>query len=51
MIVALGLLVGGKLLNVRVPFFFKNIIDSLNMDTAQLGTVATVAGGMILACE
>ncbi|CAG8559903.1 7547_t:CDS:10 [Paraglomus brasilianum] len=47
--VALGLLVGGKILNVRVPFFFKNIIDSLNMDTAQLGTVATVAGGMILA--
>ncbi|KAL2267994.1 hypothetical protein VTJ83DRAFT_2840 [Remersonia thermophila] len=47
---AVGLLVGGKVLNVHVPFYFREIIDSLNIDVAAAGgTVATVAGTMIFA--
>ncbi|CAO1624315.1 unnamed protein product [Jaminaea pallidilutea] len=34
-VLALALLIGGKLLNVQVPFFFKNIIDNLNDGLAQ----------------
>lgn len=44
------LLVGAKLLNVQVPFYFKSIVDSMNIDwLAASGTVSTVAGSMILA--
>jgi ABC transporter ATM len=47
---AVGLLVGGKVLNVQVPFYFREIVDSLNVDIAATGgTVATVAGTMIFA--
>ncbi|KAG5297178.1 iron-sulfur clusters transporter atm1 [Histoplasma ohiense] len=47
---ALALLVGGKILNVQVPFYFKNIVDSMNIDFATLGgTAFTVAGSMIIA--
>jgi ATP-binding cassette subfamily B (MDR/TAP) protein 7 len=47
---ALTLLVGAKVLNVQVPFYFKSIIDSMNIDFAAVGgTVTTVAGSMILA--
>ncbi|KAL1839213.1 hypothetical protein VTJ49DRAFT_1731 [Mycothermus thermophilus] len=47
---AIGLLVGGKVLNVHVPFYFREIVDSLNIDVAAAGgTVATVAGTMIFA--
>ncbi|OJD26466.1 iron-sulfur clusters transporter atm1, mitochondrial [Blastomyces percursus] len=47
---ALALLVGGKILNVQVPFYFKNIVDSMNIDFAALGGTAwTVAGTMIVA--
>ncbi|KAK3376164.1 P-loop containing nucleoside triphosphate hydrolase protein [Lasiosphaeria ovina] len=47
---SVGLLVGAKVLNVQVPFYFREIIDSLNIDFATTGgTVATVAGAMILA--
>ncbi|BGP25073.1 Iron-sulfur clusters transporter atm1, mitochondrial [Rhodotorula toruloides] len=31
-LLAVGLLIGGKLLNVQVPFFFKDIIDTLNVE-------------------
>ncbi|KAL2023312.1 hypothetical protein VTK56DRAFT_3050 [Thermocarpiscus australiensis] len=49
-LLALGLLVGGKVLNVQVPFYFSKIVDSLNVDfVAAGGTVATAAGAMILA--
>ena len=49
-LVAVGLLVSGKVLNVQVPFFFREIVDSLNIDFATTGgTVATVAGAMIFA--
>lgn len=49
-IVALSLLVASKLLTVEVPFFFKKIIDEMNIDWAQeAGTVGTVVGATILA--
>ena len=49
-IFALSLLIASKLLNVEVPFFFKKIIDEMNIDWAdQLGTVGTVIGTMIIA--
>ncbi|OBA24199.1 mitochondrial ABC transporter [Metschnikowia bicuspidata var. bicuspidata NRRL YB-4993] len=49
-IVALLLLVGLKVLNVQVPFFFKSIVDQMNVDwVAQAGTVGTVIGLMVLA--
>ncbi|KAL5409356.1 Iron-sulfur clusters transporter atm1, mitochondrial [Paraphaeosphaeria minitans] len=44
------LLVGAKVLNVQVPFYFKSIVDSMNIDFAALGGTAwTVAGSMIVA--
>ncbi|OAX80735.1 iron-sulfur clusters transporter atm1, mitochondrial, partial [Emergomyces africanus] len=47
---ALVLLVGGKILNVQVPFYFKNIVDSMNIDFAAVGGTAwTVAGSMLIA--
>ncbi|KAK0649258.1 P-loop containing nucleoside triphosphate hydrolase protein [Cercophora newfieldiana] len=49
-VLAVGLLVGAKVLNVQVPFYFREIVDSLNIDFATTGgTVGTVAGAMILA--
>lgn len=49
-IFALSLLIASKLLNVEVPFFFKKIIDEMNVDwTDQLGTVGTVIGTLIIA--
>lgn len=53
-LIAIALLVGGKLLNVQVPFYFKNIVDSLNIPLAELSaeqTVWTVAGTAIVGCE
>lgn len=48
--ISLALLVGAKVLNVQVPFYFKSIVDSMNVDFAALGGTAwTVAGSMILA--
>ncbi len=47
---SLALLVGAKVLNVQVPFYFKNIVDSMNVDFVAVGgTATTVAGSMILA--
>jgi hypothetical protein len=49
---SVGLLVGAKLLNVQVPFYFKNIVDSMNIDFLAVGGTAwTVAGSMIMACK
>ena len=46
---AFGLLVGAKILNVQVPFYFKSIIDSMNIDFVALGGTAwTVGGAMIV---
>ncbi|CAG8545446.1 9570_t:CDS:10 [Rhizophagus irregularis] len=50
-VTALSLLVAGKLLNVQVPFFFKHVVDSLNIDMSQFGTVWTIAGAMIIGCK
>ncbi|KAL4932135.1 ATP-binding cassette Fe/S cluster precursor transporter ATM1 [Aspergillus undulatus] len=47
---ALSLLIGSKVLNVEVPFYFKSIVDSMNIDFAAVGgTAYTVAGSMIIA--
>jgi ATP-binding cassette, subfamily B (MDR/TAP), member 7 len=47
---ALSLLVGAKVLNVQVPFYFKSIVDSMNVDFVAVGGTAwTVAGSMIVA--
>ncbi|KAK7184659.1 Iron-sulfur clusters transporter atm1, mitochondrial [Paraphaeosphaeria sporulosa] len=47
---SVALLVGAKVLNVQVPFYFKSIVDSMNIDFAALGGTAwTVAGSMIVA--
>ncbi|KAI9840707.1 MAG: Iron-sulfur clusters transporter atm1, mitochondrial [Thelocarpon superellum] len=47
---SLGLLVGAKVLNVQVPFYFKSIVDSMNVDFLAVGGTAwTVAGSMIIA--
>ena len=47
---AFALLVGSKLLNVQVPFYFKSIVDSMNVDFVALGGTAwTVGGAMIVA--
>lgn len=47
---ALGLLVSAKILNVNVPFYFKSIVDSMNVDFLAVGGTAwTVAGSMIIA--
>lgn len=49
-IVALFLLIASKLLNVEVPFFFKRIIDGMNVDWSHdVGTVGTAFGAIILA--
>lgn len=49
---SVALLVGAKLLNVQVPFYFKSIVDSMNIDFAAMGgTATTVAGSMIIACK
>ncbi|KAF9093413.1 Iron-sulfur clusters transporter atm1, mitochondrial [Mortierella sp. AD031] len=47
-VVALGLLVVGKILNVQVPFFFKDIIDKLNVEFPVGSTVLGVVGAVIL---
>lgn len=48
--IAVTLLIGAKILNVQVPFYFKNIVDAMNIDIgATGGTAATIAGSMILA--
>ncbi|TVY16747.1 Mitochondrial iron-sulfur clusters transporter ATM1 [Lachnellula arida] len=47
---AVALLLGAKVLNVQVPFYFKSIVDSMNIDFVAVGgTATTVAGSMILA--
>jgi ATP-binding cassette subfamily B (MDR/TAP) protein 7 len=47
---ALALLVVAKILNVQVPYYFKSIVDSMNIDFLAVGGTAwTVAGSMIVA--
>ncbi|WRT69765.1 iron-sulfur clusters transporter ATM1, mitochondrial [Kwoniella shivajii] len=44
---ALALLIAGKILNVQVPFFFKTIVDSLNVPITESSTVWVLAGASI----
>lgn len=49
-VIAVGLLVGSKVLNVQVPYYMKGIIDAMNVDFVAIGgTATTVAGSMLLA--
>jgi ABC transporter ATM len=49
-VIALSFLILSKVLNVQVPFFFKSIIDGMNIDwTNEIGFVSTIIGGTILA--
>ncbi|KAH8983523.1 P-loop containing nucleoside triphosphate hydrolase protein [Lactarius akahatsu] len=48
-VLGVGLLVSGKLLNVQVPLFFKEIIDTLNIPLDAQSTVWVVCGSVILA--
>ncbi|BBN06323.1 ATP-binding cassette, subfamily B, heavy metal transporter [Marchantia polymorpha subsp. ruderalis] len=50
-LVALGLLIGSKVLNVQVPFLFKHAIDSLSTAVGATGATAAASMGnpMILA--
>lgn len=53
---AVGLLIGAKMLNVCVPFMFKYSIDYLNASgtltlTTAPETVVTVATSMLLGCK
>ncbi|KAH9961763.1 ABC transporter type 1, transmembrane domain-containing protein [Russula dissimulans] len=50
-VLGVGLLIGGKLLNVQVPFFFKQIIDGLNVpfDPQSASTVWVICSSIILA--
>jgi ATP-binding cassette subfamily B (MDR/TAP) protein 7 len=48
----LVILMTSKVLNVQVPFYFKSIVDSMNIDFAAVGgTAVTVAGATIFACK
>ncbi|CUS22505.1 LAQU0S05e06898g1_1 [Lachancea quebecensis] len=42
-LIALSLLVGSKVLNVQVPFFFKQIVDSMNIEWADPTAVLPIA--------
>nr|QFR37207.1 ABC transporter [Cyberlindnera americana] len=47
---ALSFLILAKVLNVQVPFYFKSIIDGMNIDWANdVGTISAVIGATILA--
>lgn len=49
-LIAVSLLIGSKLLNVEVPFLFKQIIDQMNVNwTQEVGVLSTVIGSLILA--
>ncbi|SCW02112.1 LAFE_0E14444g1_1 [Lachancea fermentati] len=42
-LIALTLLIGSKLLNVQVPFFFKQTVDSMNIEWTDASTVLPIA--------
>ncbi len=49
-VIALSLLFGSKLLNVQVPFYFKSIVDEMNIDWVNTaGTITTTIAAMIVA--
>ncbi|QRV89725.1 ABC transporter transmembrane region [Ceratobasidium sp. AG-Ba] len=46
-VLALSLLLAGKVLNVQVPYFFKQIVDSFNIEMTADSTVWVVGGSVI----
>lgn len=46
-VLALSLLLAGKVLNVQVPIFFKQIVDSFNIEMTADSTVWVVGGSVI----
>lgn len=52
-IISLGLLASGKLLNVCVPFLFKGAVDHLNVLTTNSvpETALTVTTAILLGCK
>ncbi|KAG8737822.1 Iron-sulfur clusters transporter atm1, mitochondrial [Ceratobasidium sp. 428] len=46
-VLALSLLLAGKVLNVQVPIFFKQIVDSFNVEMTADSTVWVVGGSVI----
>lgn len=49
-LLALALLIGAKLLNVQVPFFFKQIIDGMNVDWSDATVALPAALGLTIMC-
>ncbi|KAI8593923.1 iron-sulfur clusters transporter ATM1 [Geranomyces variabilis] len=47
-VIALSLLIGGKVLNVNVPILFKQVVDALQPMPMADATVMTVAGTVLL---
>ncbi|KAJ3023727.1 Iron-sulfur clusters transporter atm1, mitochondrial [Thoreauomyces humboldtii] len=47
-VIALSLLVGGKILNVNVPILFKQVVDALQPMPIADATVMTVAGTVLI---
>lgn len=49
-ILALALLISAKLLNVQVPFFFKETVDSMNVDWSDSSVALPAAIGLTVLC-
>lgn len=49
-IAALMLLIGAKLLNVQVPFFFKDVVDSMNVDWSDSTVALPAAIALTVLC-
>ncbi|KAI9144295.1 P-loop containing nucleoside triphosphate hydrolase protein [Paraphysoderma sedebokerense] len=47
-VLALSLLFAGKILNVQVPFLFKEVVDKLGVEHPQGSTLMTVCGAVLL---
>ncbi len=43
--------VSPQVLNVQVPFFFKEIVDSMNVEITSSSTVWLLAGSAIIGCR
>lgn len=46
---ALALLVGSKLLNVEVPFLFRDVVDAMNIDWSQVSTGTQFVTSLVVA--
>lgn len=48
-VTALGLLVGSKLMNVEVPFLFRDVVDAMNVDWSQISTGTQFITSLVVA--